>query len=550
MDRILIVGGVAAGASAAAKARRTYEAAEISVVEKGPHISFANCGLPYYLGGIIAKRDSLLVYKPEQFQARYNVRLHLRTCARRIDPQAKRVLVTGPGGEKALPYDRLILATGAKPSLPPIPGLGSTPHFPVRTVPDVDAMKAHIQTHRPRKAVVVGGGYIGVELAEALIHCGLQVTLVEAQANILPAFPPEMTLSLHRAMTKAGVEILTRTRITAVQAGQDKIRLQLEGGRECVGDMLFVSTGVVPDTDLARTAGIHLGPLGGVAADDRMQTSVPDLYAAGDMVEKTHRITGRKILLPLAGPANREGRVAGCNAAGGDLHFPGVLGTAIVGFAEVCAARTGLSLEEAEAAGLEAESTYTENAHHAEYFPGARYIYLKLIWEKGTGRLLGAAACGSEGVARRIDVLATALAGGLRVQDLEDLELCYAPPYGSAKDNVNMAGFVAANQQRGTGFGIHPEAFLSRDHDNEVTLLDVRTAAEHASRSLEGAVHIHLDELRGRLDELDRSRPVYVYCAVGYRGYLAARTLRQHGFEAYNILGGILSVLRLQKMRA
>ncbi len=549
MERIVIVGGVAAGASAAAKARRTNEAVEISVIEKGPHISFANCGLPYYLGGVITKRDALLVYEPERFQARFNVRLYLNTRARSVDPRTKQIAVTGPGGEKSLPYDRLILATGAKPSLPPIPGLENVSHFSVRTVPDVDAIKAHLETGRPRKALIIGGGYIGVELAEALIHCGLQTTVVEAQRNILPALPPEMSLALHRAMVRAGIEVLTRTRVTAVEEDQRGVCLHLHDGRQLAADMLFVSTGVEPDTDLAATAGVGLGPLGGVATDDRMQTSVADIYAAGDMVEKTHRITGRKVLLPLAGPANREGRVAGCNAAGGQLRFPGVLGTAIVGFGETCAARTGLSLQEAEAAGFEAECIYTENAHHAEYFPGARPIYLKLTYQKGTGRLLGAAACGHAGVARRIDVLATALAGGLRVQDLEDLELCYAPPYGSAKDNVNMAGFVASNQLRGTGFGILPQAFLNRPR-NGLTLLDVRTPAEYASRRLEGAVHIPLEELRNRLDELDRRQPVYIYCAVGYRGYLAARILRHHGLEAYNILGGIVSILRLQKTGA
>ncbi len=434
--------------------------------------------------------------------------------------------------------------------MPPIPGLAEVRSFPVRTVPDVDAIKEHIARQAPRTAVIIGGGYIGVELAEALVHCGLRTSVVEAEQRILPGFPAEMTLNIGRAMKKAGVQVLTDALVTRI-AGEDGIaRLTLRGGQSLAADMLFLATGVTPDAALAQDAGLSLGEWGGVLVNERMETSLPDIFAAGDLVEKKDRLTGKHRLLALAGPANREGRVAGCNAAGGDMRFPGVIGTAIVGFGEQCAARTGLSLEEARAAGFDAACTFTENAHHADYYPNARYIFLQLVYEKSSGRVLGAAGSGSRGVARRIDVLATAIQAGLGVRDLEDLELCYAPPYGAAKDSVNMAGFVASNQLRGTGFGITPREFLFQPGQGVPrTLLDVRSPAEFRAGALEGAVHIPIDELRGRLGELDPGRPVEVYCAVGYRGYLAARILRQHGFEATNIMGGIFAVRRFQALR-
>lgn len=543
--RILIIGGVAAGASAAVKARRTSENAEIAILEKGPCVSYANCGLPYHLGGIIQKREALLLHSPKSLYQRFNVQIHVRTEARLIDSRNKIVTAAGPESEKEFFYDKLILANGAKSIVPPIKGIENVRCFSMHTVADVDEIKDFIEHRHPRSAVIIGAGYIGIEIAEALYHCNIKTTLVEATPTILPLFAPEMSFDIQKQIQKAGIDILTGALVTEATQTDNSIGLQLKDGTRLTTDMLFLCTGVRPNTDLAETAGIRLGAAGGVLTNPRMETSVEDIYAGGDLVEKVNLITGKNMLLPLAGPANREGRVAGCNAGGGDMFFKGVLGTSIVGFNGHCAARTGLSFKEALEAGFEADCVYTEDAHHARYFPDPRLIFLQTVYDKASGKILGAAASGSLGVERRIDILSTAIYAGLTVRDLEQMEFCYAPPYGAAKDNVNIAGFVASNQLRHTGFGIKPDDFFRNYRRGaKFTLLDVRTPREYEKKRLDGAVHINVNELRGRLDELNREEPIYVYCAVGYRGYLATRILRHNGFEAYNILGGIGSVSR------
>ncbi len=539
-NRILIIGGVAAGASAAAKARRTDEAADITVLDKGPYISFANCGLPFYIGGVIKRRDNLLVHTPSSFGLRFNVDIRVNTEALGIDPKNKTVNARSDTGEYEIPYDKLIIATGAATVVPPIKGLDSVPYFTMRTMDDVDAIHDHIVNKKPQSAVIIGAGYIGIETAEAMRHCGIETTIVEAMPHILPFFAPEMTSGLADALTAAGIKTKTGISVTEVGQKEGRIEARLSSGETLSGDMLFLCTGVRPNTALAESAGLAIGDSRGIAVNERMQTNDPNIYAAGDATEKLHLVTGKKVLLPLAGPANREGRTAGCNAAGGGLSFRGVIGTSIVGFMEHTIAQTGIDEKTAADSGFDPAVIFTENAHTAEYYPEAKGIFLKLIYDKKSGKLLGASASGTRGVDKRIDVLATAIYAGLSVKDLEHLELAYAPQYGSAKDLVNMSGFIAANQIRGQGYGLHPEAFLDLQRQNPgIQIIDVRTPIEYKMTRMDGAVHIPVNDLRANLEKIDRDRPAYVYCAVGYRGYIAARLLRHLGIEAYNILGGI-----------
>lgn len=547
--KIVIVGGVAAGATAAAKARRTDETAEITLIEKGPYISYANCGLPYYVGGVIKDRARLLLHTPESFGIRFNTTVLVNSEVTAIHPAEKSVTVATPDGVVTLPYDKLILAVGAETIIPPIQGLPDVPYFTMRTVSDVDAIMDDIVQNGSRSAIVVGAGYIGVETAENLRHRGLAVTMVEARDYVMPLFTPEAGLAVHEALTKKGVQVLTGTVVQSVSRTDGKITAVTAAGEQISADMLFICTGVRPNVSLAKAAGLATGETGAVQVNEQMQTSDPDIYAAGDSVEKLHRITGRKVIMPLAGPANREGRTAGENAAGGSAVFPGVIGTSVVGCFGTVAAQTGLSEEQAAAAGFDVGVSYTEDPSHAEYYPGASYVFLKVIFDKATGRVLGAAASGGDGTEKRIDVLATAILGGLTVYDLENIDLCYAPQFGSAKDPVNLNAFVAANQLRGSIKTIAPKAFLALiNSDSSIQYLDVRNKIEYRVKREEGTVQIPLPELRARLNELDRSRPVYVTCAVGMRSYIATRILMQNGFDATLIMGGVEALNRFRTL--
>ena len=549
MTRIVIIGGVAAGGSAAARARRTDEQAEITVVEKSGHISFANCGLPYYVGGIIPQRQSLLLNTPEGFGKRFKSRVMVNTEAVSLDRKAGVVAVETPAGPQELPYDRLVLCMGANTVIPPIKGLDEVPWFTMRTVEDVDAIQAHIQDKRPESAIIVGGGYIGVETAESLRHTGLDVTVVEGLPRVLAVFDPEAALTISDAMTAAGIKLKTGAFVNRVQPEGPGVSAELSTGETIRADMLFICTGVRPNTGLALDSGLDAGATGGLAVDERMATADPDVFAAGDAVEKLNLVSQKRVLLPLAGPANREGRTAGCNAAGGSLTFPGVLGTSIIGFGDQAAGQTGLDVKSATEAGFDPAVVWSEGGHHAEYYPGSKGLLVKVVYDKRTGRILGGSACGAAGVDKRIDVLATAVYAGLSVHDLESLELAYAPQFNSAKDLVNLAGYVAGNQQRGHGFGVAPDEFLDlRKKNPDLQLLDVRTTPEVRAVAIDGSIHIEINTVRDNLDKIDRSRPVYIYCAVGYRGYVVARMLRHLGYEAYNIMGGIFSLLRYMKM--
>ncbi len=544
---IVIIGGVAGGASAAAKARRTDEHADIVLFERGLHVSFANCGLPYYVGGDIAERESLLLQTPESFWRRFRVRVHVRHDVLSIDREAGQVhvrnLETGEVFQQA--YDALILSPGAGAIVPPLPGLPAPNVFTVKTVPDSDAIRAWLEDKKPQHAVVVGAGFIGLETAEALHRRGLHVTVVELQPQVLPALDADMADYVARQLLERGVDLVLGDGIAGLEtdvSGQ-VTAVRLASGRKVPAGVVVLSIGVRPELKLAVDAGLEIGRAGGIAVNDRQQTSDPAIYAAGDAVEVVQRVTGQKVRMPLAGPASKQGRVAGANAAGADMRFAGALGTSILETMGISAGRTGLTEREARAQGFDVLATHTHSLDHAGYYPGASMLHIKLVTDAPTGRLLGGQVVGENGVDKRLDVLATALQAGMNVEDLEELDLAYAPQFSSARDPVIMAGFVAANSVRHEIEIITCPALRERMQSGEaIQLVDTRTPSEFASGNLPGAINLPVDELRDRLGELDRKVATIVYCKVGFRGYLAARILQQNGFaDVRNLTGGILT---------
>jgi NADPH-dependent 2,4-dienoyl-CoA reductase/sulfur reductase-like enzyme/rhodanese-related sulfurtransferase len=542
--KIVIVGGVAGGASAAAKARRVHEQAEIIMFEKGPYVSFANCGLPYYIGDEITLRKSLFLQTPESLWDRFRIKVHVRHEVLRIHRAVHQVEVRNLETDEVFrqPYDKLILAPGAGAIVPPLSGIEARNIFTVKTVPDSDAVKDFITQHHPKRAVVVGAGFIGLESAEALKRRGLDVTLVEMLPQVLPPLDSDMAALVARHLEENGVHLVLGDGIKAFIGDSLTQEVELRSGRRLPADLVILSIGVRPELKLALDAALKIGEAGGIVVNERQQTSDPDIYAAGDAVEVTHLVTGRKARIPLAGPANKQGRVAGANAAGLGLIFPGAVGTAIVESMGITAAKTGLSEREASQANLAAIATVTHSLDHAGYYPGAELLHIKLIAEVHTGRLLGAQIVGERGVDKRIDVLATALEARMKVTDLENLDLAYAPQFSSAKDPVIMAGFVASNVARDIMPSISCQALRERSRANpDLQLVDVRSSDEFDSGHLEGARLLPLDELRDRLGELDPRKETVVYCRVGFRGYLAALILQQNGFgDIRNLTGGLL----------
>jgi NADPH-dependent 2,4-dienoyl-CoA reductase/sulfur reductase-like enzyme/rhodanese-related sulfurtransferase len=546
--RLLIIGGVAAGATAAARARRISEEAEITLLERGPYVSYANCGLPYYLAGDIQKRERLLLQTPEGFAARYRVTARVGTEALEIDRAGKRVRARGPEGESWFPYDKLILAQGGNPVAPSIPGADAPHVFRLWTVPDMDRIHAFIERERPRTAVVVGGGFIGLEMAEAFRKRGLETAVVELLPTVMAAMDREFGVRIAAELAENGVRVLTGAAVKAVhRAGPPATsgpEVELEDGRRLPADLVLFSVGVRPELSLARAAGLDVGPSGGLLVDERLRTSDPDIFAAGDMVELAHRVSGRRVRIPLAGPANRQGRVAASNAMGLPMRYRGALGTSVVKIFEATAAMTGLSERAAREAGIDAGVAVVHKDHHAGYYPGAEELSLALIYDRKTALLLGAQAFGRAGVDKRIDVLATALAGRMTLHDLAELDLAYAPPYSSANDPVNVAAFVGLNDVSGfaplvTAAQLRTELGSARPP----LLLDVRTAREHRAGHVRGAVHIPVDELRGRWESLPRERRIAVHCRIGFRAHLAVRILKERGFaEVVNVTGGELSM--------
>jgi NADPH-dependent 2,4-dienoyl-CoA reductase/sulfur reductase-like enzyme/rhodanese-related sulfurtransferase len=543
--RILIVGGVAGGASCAARARRLSEAADIVIFDRGPYVSFANCGLPYYVGDVIKKEENLLIATPELFRKRFNIDVRLESEVTHIDRQARRIgvrdLKSGDAYEET--YDALVLSPGATPIRPPWPGIDLPGIFTLRTIPDSRRIREWIDGRKARRAAVIGGGYIGLEMTENLVKRGLQVTIVEKQSQILPLFDAEMVADLYDSLKNQGVEVRLNDGVMRIEKGQGHVlRLILESGQALETDLVLLSIGVRPETALAREAGLTIGASGGIRVDLRMRTDDPHIWAVGDAVEVSDVVTGLHGAVPLAGPANRQGRIAADAILGRQRDFRGVQGSSVVALFDRVAAGTGPSEKTLRRIGMweRMEKIYLHPGHHAGYYPGAQPITLKLIFEKESGRVIGAQAVGRDGVEKRIDLIAMAIQMGATVFDLEEAELCYAPPFGSAKDPVNLAGMIAANLIRGDLSQLHWDAVdLARD-----LIVDVRDPVEYRRGHIEGALNLPLDEIRNRSGELPRDREILVHCFVGQRSYYAARILSQMGFDVKNIGGGYKSCLQ------
>ncbi|HDS84685.1 MAG TPA: pyridine nucleotide-disulfide oxidoreductase [Phycisphaerales bacterium] len=538
IKKVVIVGGVAGGASAAARLRRLSENIEIILLERGEYISFANCGLPYHISGAIAERDRLLVQTPQAMRKRFNIDVRTFSEVVRIDRENKQVIVRDLKTDKEYTesYDRLILSPGAEPVLPPIAGVNSDGVFTLRNIPDMDAILARIKDVQAGRAVVIGGGYIGLEMAEALIERGLTTTLVELEPQVMGTLDPEMAAPLVDELRLHGVAVMLNNSVTAISSQNGALNVRLSSGDTLTTDMVIVSVGVRPETHLAQDAGLEIGGRGGIVVNPSMQTSDPAIYAVGDAIEVVDFVSETPTLIPLAGPANRQGRIAADHIAGRDSAYRHTQGTAICKVFNLAAATTGLNEKLLKRAGIAYEKIYVHPASHAGYYPGARQISLKLLFAPDSGKILGAQAVGADGADKRIDVIAVALRAGLTVQDLQHLELCYAPPYGSAKDPVNYAGFVAGSVLNGDMSICHAEEMVN-PAPNQL-LLDVRTAGEVETGTIPGAVCIPLDELRGRLNELPHDKEILVICQVGLRGYLACRILSQHGYRCRNLTGG------------
>jgi NADPH-dependent 2,4-dienoyl-CoA reductase/sulfur reductase-like enzyme/rhodanese-related sulfurtransferase len=541
--KIVIVGGVAGGASAAARARRLDESAEIVLIERGSDPSFANCGMPYYIGGEIADRAKLLVTPVARLEARYRLDVRPRSQVESIDRAAKRVKVrklqTGETYEEA--YDKLILSPGAAPFRPPLPGVDLPGIYTLRNLDDADRLRE--ATLNAQRAVILGGGFIGLEMAENLVHRGLQVTLIERNGQVLTPWDAEMIAPLQSLLTEQGVDVRLGQSATAFHQEEGRLRVTLASGETILADFVVLAIGVRPENSLAVAAGLAVGERGGIQVDTSMLTSDPDIYAVGDAIETYDPITGEATQIPLAGPANRQGRIAADHIFGRTTAYRGTQGTAIVGLFGKTAAMTGLSEKACVRLQRPFEKVYLHAGHHAGYFPGAEQLSLKLLFDPQNGTIVGAQAVGGAGVDKRIDVIATAIQGGLSVFDLEEAELCYAPQFGSAKDPVNMAGFIAAGVLRGDQPVRHSDDLIA-GLLGDITLIDVRTPSEHAQGAIPEAINIEIDELRKRLAKIPRDKPVVVYCQVGFRGYLATRILRQANFNAANLSGGYTTYSR------
>jgi NADPH-dependent 2,4-dienoyl-CoA reductase/sulfur reductase-like enzyme/rhodanese-related sulfurtransferase len=541
MAKVLIVGGVAGGATTAARLRRMDEAAEIILFERGRYISYANCGLPYYIGGVIEDRDQLFVQTAEGFSRRFRVDVRVRSEVTAVDPGKRQVEVRNlaSGETYRESYDKLVLSPGAEPVKPPIPGIDLPGIFTLRTVPDTDRIKEYIETNKPRRALIVVAGFIGLEMAENLHRLGLQVTIVEMAEQVMTPLDFEMAAEVHQHLKTKNVEFYLKEAVTAFAREKGRIVARLSGGKTLAVDVVVLGIGVRPDASLAKAAGLEVGPRGGIKVNEHLQTSDPDIYALGDAIEFPHPIIGRSTTTYLAGPANKQGRVVADNIVqGNSRRYGGAIATAIARVFDITVASTGVSEKVLRAEGIPYLSSITHSASHAGYFPNAVPTSLKIVFGPQDGRLYGAQIVGFQGVDKRIDVVATILKSGGTVYDLTEVEHAYAPPYSSAKDPVNIAGFVAENILRGL---VRPVQWYDIDTPDAApgVLLDVREPSEFEAGNIDGAVNIPLNSLRERLGELPRDGRIVVYCGVGMRAYLACRILMQHGFrEVFNLSGG------------
>lgn len=538
--KVVIVGGVAGGATAAARIRRLDEQAEIVVFERSGYISYANCGLPYFIGDVITDPEDLTLQTPESFYSRFRAEMKVRHEVTAIHPDRKTVSVKNleTGEEFEENYDKLILSPGAKPTQPRVPGTGLDRVFTLRTVEDTFRIKAYINEHHPKSAVLAGGGFIGLELAENLRELGMDVTIVQRPRQLMNPFDPDMAALIHGEMRRNGVRLVLGRTVEGFAEKDGGVDVLLKDGAPLHAGMVVLAIGVTPDTALAKDAGLALGIRDSIVVNERMETSVPDIYAVGDAVQVKHAVTGQDALISLAGPANRQGRIAADNVCGGDSRYSGSQGSSVIKVFGLTAAVTGVSETNARKAGLDVDKVILSPMSHAGYYPGGKLMTMKVVFEKETYRLLGAQIVGSEGVDKRIDVLAAAIHGGMKATGLKELDLAYAPPYSSAKDPVNMAGFMIDNIARGILRQWFLEDLDRLPRDGSVTLLDVRTAGEYGGGHIDGFRNIPVDELRERLDEVEPGKPVYVICQSGLRSYIACRILAGYGYEAYNFAGG------------
>ncbi|WP_046226489.1 FAD-dependent oxidoreductase [Paenibacillus dauci] len=535
--KIIIVGGVAGGASAAARLRRLDEHTDIIMLEKGPYISFANCGLPYYIGGAITDRERLLVQTPQGMADRFRIDVRTDSEVTSVDPELQVVHIRSTErGEYTESYDELILSPGARPVIPPIPGVDHPLIHTVRNIPDIDRIKKQISSSNNASSIVIGGGFIGVEMAENLREAGLDVTLIEGNAQLLTPFDPEIAASLAQEMQQHGVQLLFSQRVTAFREATEGIIVELGSGQELQSDLVILAVGVAPDTGFLTDSGIKLGARGHIIVNDKLETSVPHIHAAGDAIEVQDYIHQIPVTIPLAGPANKQGRIIADRLGGLDSTYKGTQGTSIIKVFGLTGAATGSNEKTLQRMGIPYQTAIVHPSSHASYYPGATALTIKLLFTP-EGRILGAQAVGYEGVDKRIDDIAVAIRLNGTIHDLTELELSYAPPYSSAKDPVNMAGYAAQNIVNG-----HVQTFTFADipsrHSEHSLLVDVRTDIEHQNGHIPGSISIPVDELRSRLDELDTAKEIWVYCQVGLRGYTAARILAQHGYQVKNLSGG------------
>lgn len=538
--KTVIIGGVAGGASAAARLRRLDERAEIIIFERGEFISFANCGLPYFIGGDITDKNLLTLQTPESFKARFNIDVRTMSEVVKINPETKTVTVNSKNNNISYEesYDKLILSMGAEPIKPPIEGTDSDRVFTLRSIPDTIKIKDFIENATPKSAIVAGGGYIGVEMAENLKKAGLDVTIVELAEHLIAPLDFDMAADAHRYIKQKGIKLILNNGIKAIKDCGNSLAVQLSS-EELYTDMLIMAVGVRPESKLASDCGIKVNQRGSIVVDSQMRTSTADIYAVGDAAEVEDFVAKAKAFIPLAGPANKQGRIAADSIANnGKSEYKGTQGSAIIKIFDMTAASTGLNEKSAKAAGIDYDKVYTYSASHAGYYPGGTNMSIKALWDKKTLKLIGAQIVGFDGVDKRADVLASAIRFGAKITDLAELELCYAPPFGSAKDPVNMVGFVAENVISGKVKQFFWHDIEGLPLDNSVTLLDVRTDTEVSRGRIKGFMHIPVDSLRSRINELPKNKPVYVHCHSGLRSYIACRILAGEGYDCYNLAGG------------
>lgn len=538
--KVVIVGGVAAGATAAARLRRLDEQAEILIFERSGYISYANCGLPYYIGDVITDPEALTLQTPEQFFARFRVQVRVRHEVTALHPERKTVSVTDLATSRTFEesYDKLILAPGARPTQPRLPGVGLERVFTLRTVEDTFRIKEFIQKNKSRSAVLAGGGFIGLELAENLRELGMEVTIVQRPKQLMNPFDADMAALIHAEMRRHGVQLALGSTVEGFAPTNRGVEVLRKDEPSLQADMVVLAIGVTPDTALAKSAGLALGIKDSILVNDRMETSVPDIYAAGDAVQVRHAVTGQDALISLAGPANKQGRIIADNICGMNSRYTGSQGSSVVKVFSMTAAATGVNEKNARNAGFDPEAVILSPMSHAGYYPGGRLMTMKLVYDKPTLRVLGAQIVGYEGVDKRIDVLATAIHAGMTAPQLKELDLAYAPPYSSAKDPVNMAGFMAEDLDQGLVQQWRAEDEPALPRDGSVQLVDVRTQAEYAAGHIDGFINLPVDQLREHLEQLDKTKPVYLVCQSGLRSYIASRILKGSGFACSHLAGG------------